>query len=203
MKTIKTSIALVFMLFAIVGCSDSAVVDSSFNSAAAGKAGNSSAPTPNIVSVASSIDDFNTLVDAVVFADLAGALSARGQFTVFAPTNEAFNDLFQTLGLEPEELLVEANRDLVTDILLYHVVPGRRTSKALGRQVNTLNGAKAQISYSDSPASENSSVFIDSAKIVGPDVTTFDGRRISNGLIHVIDAVILPPDVEAALGISQ
>ena len=98
---------------------------------------------------------------------------------------------------------MEANRELVTEILLYHVAPGRRTSMTLGRQVNMVNGDKAVISFQDTPEIENGRTFIDSAEIVGPDVTTFEGARISNGVIHVIDTVILPPSIEAALGISQ
>ncbi len=204
MKTIKTSLALVFLFFTAVGCSDS-VVDANLSADGASKAGRPNADFPNIVDVASANPDFTVLVQAVVFADLAEALSGKGQFTVFAPTNAAFGNLLQTLGLTAGELLSESNRELVTKILLYHVAPGRRYADQViaSDRINTLAKEFATIRTEDTAEGENGKVFIDSAEIIAPNVDSFDGEMISNGVIHVIDAVILPPSVEAALGISQ
>ncbi|MFP8889527.1 fasciclin domain-containing protein [Natrialbaceae archaeon A-CW2] len=130
-----------------------------------------------IVDVAVAADDFNILVAAVQEAGLVDALSGRRQLTVFAPTDEAFVALAEDLGVELEELL--ALEDLA-DILLYHVTPGRRNSDSVvnAPRLPTLNGAKIDV---------DGTVLNDGqAEIIATDI------EASNGVIHVIDGVLLP-----------
>jgi uncharacterized surface protein with fasciclin (FAS1) repeats len=121
--------------------------------------------------------EFSTLIAAVVSADLVGALSAVGQRTVFAPTDAAFAELgldANNIGSLPKEAL--------TNILLYHVAPGRRTRRTWCRsdRIRMANGGFTTISLKDGGA------YINDSQIVVTDV------EASNGLIHVIDAVLLP-----------
>lgn len=132
----------------------------------------------NIVQIAQSNPDFSTLVKAIVAADLVSALQGNGPFTVFAPTNEAFAKLPpETLA----NLLKPENKDKLAAILTYHVVPGKvlandvKTMKA-----KTLNGKELDIQV------HGSSVTVNNANVVKTDIVG------SNGVIHVIDAVLLP-----------
>ncbi|WP_439343417.1 fasciclin domain-containing protein [Vacuolonema iberomarrocanum] len=137
-----------------------------------------------IVDVASGNEDFETLVAAVQAADLVDDLSSEGPFTVFAPTDDAFDllpdDVLAAL-LEPE------NEDLLTDILLYHVVPDEVTSDELeSGGLDTLNGGLAI-------AVEPDNVVVNNASVVLPDVDA------SNGVIHAINRVLVPPGTLAEL----
>ncbi len=131
-----------------------------------------------IVDVAASIDEFSTLVAAVQAAGLVETLSGEGPFTVFAPTDDAFATALDALGLTAEELL--ADTDALTDILTYHVVAGEvdaETAISLdGQTAETVNGAELSIS-----------VVVDDATVTTADVMA------SNGIIHVIDTVLMPP----------
>ena len=135
----------------------------------------------NIVETAATAGQFNTLIAAAKAAGLAGALSSDGPLTVFAPTDEAFNALpagtIETL-LKPE------NQDKLAQILKYHVISGRVGSGALadGAQLETLAGATAMISAAESGFT------IQGARIVSTDINA------SNGVVHIIDRVILPPE---------
>jgi len=136
---------------------------------------------PNIVEIAASDDTFSTLVTAVQTADLAGALSAEGPFTVFAPTNDAFAALPDGVLAS---LLEEANRDQLTAILTYHVVPGEylAAETAAGTyELETLQGDTVDV-----VVGEDGTVTVDGATVIAADVDA------SNGVIHVIDAVITP-----------
>lgn len=136
----------------------------------------------DIVDTAIAADDFETLVAAVQAADLVDALKGEGPFTVFAPTDEAFANLLAELGITAEELL---QSDDLADILLYHVVEGKVMSTDLedGMEATTLNGQKVTISLNP--------VQVNSANVVTADI------EASNGVIHVIDAVLLPTGEEA------
>jgi uncharacterized surface protein with fasciclin (FAS1) repeats len=141
------------------------------------------AATQNIVQIAAGNSDFSTLVAAVKAAGLVDTLSGAGPFTVFAPTNEAFAALpAGTLA----SLLKPENKGTLTSILTYHVVSGSVFAKDVtAGSVMTVNGAKFTISI------DNGSVFItdgrgNKAKIVKTDIAA------TNGVIHVIDAVLLP-----------
>jgi uncharacterized surface protein with fasciclin (FAS1) repeats len=138
------------------------------------------ATEPDIVDIAASNDDFSTLVAAVSAAGLVDTLKGDGPFTVFAPTNAAFAAL--PAGTV-EDLLKPENKDKLIAVLTYHVVPGAVTSDQLAGQ--RLNVATVQ----------GSTVHIDGrngVKVNRSRVTTAD-IQASNGVIHVIDKVLLPP----------
>jgi uncharacterized surface protein with fasciclin (FAS1) repeats len=132
----------------------------------------------NIVEFASENTDFSTLVAAVVAAGLADTLSSDGPFTVFAPTNEAFAKL--PAGTV-EELLKPENKEKLAGILTYHVVAGKVMSKDLsdGQKASTVNGQEVTVTIADG------------VKVNTATVTTAD-LEASNGVIHVIDSVIMP-----------
>lgn len=133
----------------------------------------------NIVELASDTDALSTLVAAIKAAGLVETLEGDGPFTVFAPTNEAFEALPEgTL----ESLLLEENRDLLVQILTYHVVPGKVMSSDLsdGMMAETVEGSDLTIGVN------NYGVKINEASVVEADI------EASNGVVHVIDSVILP-----------
>ena len=133
----------------------------------------------DIVDTAIAADGFDTLVAAVQAAGLVDTLKGEGPFTVFAPTDAAFAALpAGTL----DSLLMPENRDQLVDILTYHVVPGAVTSDQLAGQVMTVNsveGSPIQIDATDG-------VMVNDAHVVQADI------EASNGVIHVIDTVIMP-----------
>lgn len=134
---------------------------------------------PDIVEIASSSGNFNTLVAALTAADLVDTLKGPGPFTVFAPTDAAF------AALPPgtvDGLLLPENRDQLRAILTYHVVPGTFTSSQLVGQrlrVATVNGASILIDG-------RIGVTVQDANVITADIIA------SNGVIHVIDSVLLP-----------
>ena len=143
----------------------------------------------NIPETAIEADDFEILVQALVEAELVDALTAEGPFTVFAPSDEAFGQLLTDLELTAEELLGLEN---LSDILLYHVVAGEFLAEdviALATdgpvEVETLLGETITISL------EDGNVLVNGVTVILPDVVA------SNGVIHVIDYVLLPPAEEA------
>jgi uncharacterized surface protein with fasciclin (FAS1) repeats len=142
-----------------------------------------------IVDVAVEAGSFETLVAAVTAADLVETLSGEGPFTVFAPTDEAFAALPEGLL---DALLLPENKDILTQILLYHVVAGAAVTSDMVEpgEVTMADESVATLS------AEGDALFINDAEIVTVDVMA------SNGVIHVIDAVIVPPglDVAALLG---
>jgi len=135
--------------------------------------------TSNIVEVAAGNEDFSTLVAAVQAAGLVDVLSGEGPFTVFAPTNAAFAKL--PAGTV-ESLLEPANKQQLVDILTYHVVAGKVYAKDVVEltEATTVNGANISIAVTDA------GVQINNAAVVTTDI------KASNGVIHVIDTVILP-----------
>jgi len=147
---------------------------------------------PNIVELAQSVDDLSTLVAAVVAGDLADTLSSAGPFTVFAPTNEAFGAL--PAGTV-DTLLKPENKDQLVDILTYHVLPAQvlSTDLKLYQQATTVEGKGIQVLAV--PLGDKSLVRVGSrleATVVGAD------NLASNGVAHIIDAVMLPPSHESS-----
>jgi uncharacterized surface protein with fasciclin (FAS1) repeats len=135
---------------------------------------------PDLVALAQSSEDLSTLVEAVAAAELVETLASDGPFTVFAPTNDAFAALpAGTL----ETLLEPANQEDLAGVLTYHVVPGAVRAEDLedGMTVTTVNGAELTIGVSDAGVSVND------ASVVTADL------EAANGVVHVIDAVLLPP----------
>lgn len=133
----------------------------------------------DIVDTAVAAGDFNTLVAAVKAAGLVETLKGEGPFTVFAPTDAAFAALPEGTV---ESLLKPENKDKLVAILTYHVVPAKVKSKDVKpMEAPTVNGATATIEVTDA------GVTIEGANVVKTDIDC------SNGVIHVIDAVIMPP----------
>jgi uncharacterized surface protein with fasciclin (FAS1) repeats len=135
------------------------------------------APKADIVETAVAAGSFNTLAKAIEAAGLVETLKGEGPFTVFAPTDEAFAKLpAGTL----DALL--ADRERLTKVLTYHVVPGRITSAEVAglESANTVNGKTLRV------AAKDGAVRIDDATVTQADIAA------SNGVIHVIDAVLLP-----------
>lgn len=136
----------------------------------------------NIVQTAQSLPDFSILVEAVVAANLQGTLSGSGPFTVFAPTNAAFAALLTELGVSKDALL--ANKALLTKVLTYHVVSGRvlKADVPVGAAIATVQGETFTVNSSLAIIDQRGR----NSNIVATDVLT------SNGVIHVVDKVILP-----------
>ena len=142
-------------------------------------------PAKDIVDTAVANGNFTTLVTAVEAAGLVDTLKGEGPFTVFAPTDDAFNAL-------PEGTVEALLNDIpaLTDILLYHVVPG----KVMAADVVNLSSADTALGQPLSIRVEGEAVYVNDAQVVITDVET------SNGVIHVIDAVLIPPaEAPAAL----
>ena len=135
-----------------------------------------------IVQTAQALPDFSILVEAVVAAGLVDALSAPGPLTVFAPTNAAFADLLAELGLTKEQLF--ADNALLTWVLTYHVVDGRvlEANVPVGVPITTLEGDTLSVSSELAITDQRARV----AGITATDVLA------SNGVIHVVDKVLLP-----------
>lgn len=134
----------------------------------------------DIVDTAVEAGSFTTLVAAVQAAGLEDTLRGEGPFTVFAPTDEAFAALPEGTV---ENLLLPENLETLQAILTYHVLPGKVMSADIAGQelsVATVEGSEVMVNATDG-------VMVDSANVVTADIET------SNGVIHVIDAVILPP----------
>lgn len=147
--------------------------------AAASAAADVAAPAADIVDTAIAAGSFSTLVAAVQAADLVDTLKGEGPFTVFAPTDEAFAALPEGTV---EDLLKPENKAKLASILTYHVVPGKVLSSDLSGEMSvpTAQGEEVSIVVADA------GVTINGANITAVDIDT------SNGVIHVIDAVILP-----------
>ncbi|WP_282605579.1 fasciclin domain-containing protein [Pelagibius sp. Alg239-R121] len=133
----------------------------------------------DIVDTAVEAGQFKTLVAAVEAAELVETLKGDGPFTVFAPTDEAFAKLPEGTV---EDLLKPENKDKLVAILTYHVVPGKIMSGDIAgktAEVETVQGAKLAVDAMDG-------VKVDSAQVITADIET------SNGVIHVIDTVVIP-----------
>lgn len=136
----------------------------------------------DIVATASMLPDFSILVEAVAEAGLVSTLQGAGPFTVFAPTNAAFAALLAELGVSKADLL--ANKALLTKVLTYHVVPARvlKAEVPVNTAITTVQGESFSINASLVITDQN----LRTSQIVATDVFT------SNGVIHVVDKVILP-----------
>ncbi|NER79969.1 MAG: hypothetical protein F6K42_10370, partial [Leptolyngbya sp. SIO1D8] len=129
--------------------------------------------------IASGNEDFSILVEAVVKAELVAALSGEGPLTVFAPTNAAFRNLFEALGVQGIE---ELSREQLTPILLYHVIGANVLSTDLsnGQKAGTLFGNDVTITF------QGDHIRVNSSRVIQADISA------SNGTIHVIDQVLIP-----------
>ena len=142
-----------------------------------GIASSATAAEKDIVDIAAGNKDFSTLVAAVKAGGLVDVLKGDGPFTVFAPTNEAFAKLPEGTV---ESLLKPENKDKLVKILTYHVVPGKVMAKDVAAgKVKTVQGAELTVATKDG-------VTIDKAKVTATDI------EAKNGVIHVIDTVVIP-----------
>ena len=142
----------------------------------------STASSQTIVETAIANGSFNTLVAALKAADLVDTLNAAGPYTVFAPTDEAFAAL--PAGVL-DKLLLPKNKAALTKILTYHVVAGNVPASAVKTgPVPSVEGANLNLT------ADAGNVTVNGAKVVQADVAA------SNGVIHVIDAVLLPPNLD-------
>lgn len=134
-----------------------------------------------IVETAQDAGDFETLLTAAEAAGLVETLSGEGPFTVFAPTDEAFAALPEGTV---EDLLKEENKEQLTSILTYHVAPAAAMSGDLsdGQMIDTVNGEQLEVSI------DGDTVMIGDATVTSADI------EASNGVIHVIDTVMMPPE---------
>ena len=142
--------------------------------------GGAAAYAADIVETAAGAGSFDTLVSAVQAADLVEVLKGEGPFTVFAPTDEAFAKL--PAGTV-ENLLRPENKEQLVALLTYHVVPGKTMSSELaGKELHatTVQGSPVEIDAT------GDGVMVDDATVVQADI------EADNGVIHVIDAVIMP-----------
>ena len=139
----------------------------------------------DIVDTAAGAESFKTLVAAVKAAGLVDTLKGEGPFTVMAPTDEAFAKLPEGTV---ESLLKPENKDKLVAILKYHVIPRKAMAADVigldGKRVKTVEGSSATIAVKDG------TVTIDGAKVIKTDI------ECTNGVIHVIDMVILPPSAK-------
>ncbi|MDR9417743.1 fasciclin domain-containing protein [Gracilimonas sp.] len=140
----------------------------------------------DIVELAVDTEQLSTLVTAVQAADLVETLQSEGPFTVFAPTNEAFEALPEGVL---DMLLKPENKEMLVSVLTYHVVSGKVMSGDLedGMKAATVEGSEATIKIG------YGNVMVDNATFAAADI------EASNGVVHVIDAVILPPSIKEAL----
>jgi transforming growth factor-beta-induced protein len=143
-------------------------------------------PTPDIVDTAVAAGNFKTLASALQAAGLVETLKGEGPFTVFAPTDEAFAKLDKALL---DDLLKPENKDTLVAILTYHVVPGKVTAADVVKltSAKTVQGEEITIKV------EGDTVMVNDAKVTQTDIAA------RNGVIHVIDTVILPPTVAEKL----
>jgi uncharacterized surface protein with fasciclin (FAS1) repeats len=151
-------------------------------------------PPANVVVVAQSDPKFSILVEAVTAAGLDTTLTGTGPFTVFAPTNDAFAALLTELGITKAALL--ADKPLLTAVLTYHVLPGKvvRADVPAGRAITTVQGATFQVD------AVGSALVITDGRNRKSTITATD-LAANNGVVHVIDKVILPPTT--VVGVAQ
>lgn len=147
----------------------------------------------SVLDLAIEAGQFSTLIAAIDAAGLAETLEGEGPFTVLAPTDAAFEAAFEALGITAADLL--ADTETLTAILTYHVLPQAADSQLVatldGSSVPTVNGQSVDINVVDGQ------IMINEATVVSADLIA------DNGIVHVLDAVLLPPDIAEALGVAM
>lgn len=178
---IATALGAVLLTTLLVACSDDAASDEdSISTTTLGVVENLPG---DIVQVASTTGGFATLVQAVAAAGLVETLQGTGPFTVFAPSDDAFAALADGLL---DKLLLEENREILVSILTYHVVAGKVTS------AEVASGAATTVEGSNIELTVGNGIQVNGANVVLADV------EASNGVIHVIDQVLIPPTVDVS-----
>ena len=185
MRTRITKVAAITgaLALTLAACGDDGNDEAATTTVPVAESSDEMAEPGTIVDVAVANGSFTTLVAAVQAAGLVETLSGEGPFTVFAPTDEAFAAALDALGLTADELL--ADTDTLTSILTYHVIAGEVPAADVvtldGQSVATVNGATVDITV------DGDTVMVNDATVTAVDVDA------SNGIIHVIDSVLLPP----------
>jgi transforming growth factor-beta-induced protein len=178
----KSYLIVVALIVAVVPFVIAACGSSSSDSSSASPMSSASptAAMKDIVDTAVAAGDFNTLAQALTAAGLVDTLKGEGPYTVFAPTDAAFADVPKATL---DSLLADP-KGALTDVLTYHVVPGTIMAADItdGQTVETVNGAKLTFKVA-----ADGSVMVNDANVTTADIQT------SNGVIHVIDAVLIPP----------
>jgi len=180
MRTFLLAACLLALAVGVVACGDGDNDTTAGGAATTNEQGEAAATAEgNIVAVAQETPELSTLVEAVTAAGLVETLEEPGPYTVFAPTNAAFEELGSTLNT----LLEPANKAELSEILTYHVVPGELSSDELsnGQKLETVQGGSLEVKVS------NGEVTVNGAKVASPDV------EASNGIVHVINEVLIPP----------
>ncbi len=195
MKKIAAYLSVAALSFTVIGCSDSASPTAP-SPAAGTPSGSSSTTLPSIAGVATSNANFSTLVAALSKAGLVQTFSGAGAFTVFAPTNAAFDAAAGALlgaGKSGRDLVDALDVATLTAVLKYHVVGDARNAQAVlaSSQIVMLDGNSAAV------AVKSGSPYIQNARITSTDI------QASNGIVHVIDAVILPPSLAQSASTSN
>ncbi|MCB0911030.1 MAG: fasciclin domain-containing protein [Propionibacteriaceae bacterium] len=184
MKTILTAAAILGLGLAATGCTATPMASTSAPSASSPAPTMSESAAPDIVDTAVAAGDFTTLATALTAAGLVDTLKGEGPFTVFAPTDEAFAKL-------PDGALdgLLEDKDALTGVLTYHVVPGEVMASQVagmdGQEVTTVEGGTFTINVKDGTVSLTDGAG-NTVNVVKTDITA------SNGVIHVIDGVLLP-----------
>ncbi len=146
----------------------------------------------SVLDLAVEAGQFSTLIAAIDAAGLTETLEGEGPFTVLAPTDAAFEAAFEALGITAEELL--ADTATLTEILTYHVLGQEADSSVVatldGQEVPTLQGESILVTV------DGGTISINEAQVVSPDLAA------DNGIVHVINGVLLPPTVAEALGVA-
>ena len=192
LRIVFSSFRLLAAVFLVIGMSINVAALAGGHSAAKQSTQPQADSQGDIVDVAVSAGTFETLVAAVQAAELVDALKGDGPYTVFAPTDEAFAALPDGTV---ESLLQPENQAQLQAVLLYHVVPGKVMKGDLQQgsvTAETLQGSTVEIVKTNGWTEKQRAVTVNGANVVATDVPA------SNGVIHVIDAVILPPQIMSA-----
>jgi uncharacterized surface protein with fasciclin (FAS1) repeats len=203
MKRLTISVLLIPILILFTACEDNMMdanrdsADIQARAAASSNVMERAVPAPSDVTIADIVisfagaedEQFTQLLDALIYTELAGVFTGGEQFTVFAPVDDAFYALYEILGVDS---IRDLDVELVTDVLLYHVAEGRRASNSVvpprrDRNIQTLLGVSFQVT----PDAEINAIG-NTAGFVSADLLNISA---SNGIIHVIDTVLLPIEI--------
>lgn len=191
----RISLLAIVAVFALIAaaCSSSGDDTTTTTAAAAPETTTTEAPaaeSTSVLDLAVQAGQFSTLIAAIDAAGLADTLEGEGPFTVLAPTDAAFGEAFEALGIDAAELLEDT--ETLTAILTYHVLGQAADSQLVatldGQSVETVNGQSVDINVVDGEIMANE------ATVVSADLIA------DNGIVHVINGVLLPPDIAEALG---
>lgn len=141
----------------------------------------------SILEITAEKDEFSIFTEALAFTGIVADLDGNRQYTVFAPTNDAFSGLLENLELTVDEFFVDENKELIIDILLYHIAPGNRPAQSIesSDRINTLHKSFLFIQNS------GGNILVGNSENGFANITDAD-IEVSNGIIHMIDRVLVP-----------